>query len=187
MMERTMPLGRSMNEQAKTSVSRSPQGNLAKGPGGSNGVGMPKKGNQSRGGAHSPAPHNLLKRTGKSNQGDPKRSTSATVRLCPGHSFPACLLAAAAAVALIQCNVHKQKQQHTGHSPQGTQGVRVREMPGPGGCCRRYSKLALNCSKGIPKHQPFSRSDAFKDLCENKRMRREWERKDGAASCLASS
>lgn len=24
---------------------------------------------------------------------------------------------------------------------------------------RRYSKLALNCSKGIPKRQPFSRSD----------------------------
>jgi hypothetical protein len=24
---------------------------------------------------------------------------------------------------------------------------------------RRYSKLALNCSKGIPKRQPFSRPD----------------------------
>lgn len=116
MEKRTMPLGRSMDEQAKMSVSRSPQGNLAKGPGGGNGVGMPKKGDQSRGGAHSPAPHNLLKRTRKSNQRDQsdRRSTSATV---PGPFLPclsACrLLAAAAVVALIQCNVQKQKQQHT--------------------------------------------------------------------------
>lgn len=52
--------------------------------------------------------------------------------------------------------------------------VRVRERTGRKAGCgcipRRYSKLALNCSKEIPKHSPFSRPNAFKDLREKKKQ-----------------